>query len=181
VGHNRKQEAIGLLDRILADHPDDWQSLSERGWLAVALDRPAEAEPFLRRAYALAPPDMPVLVRLADCLRSLGKQDEARDFREKAEALEADMRRASDLSDLVRDRRPDDPDLRYELGRVLLRLGKRNEGVHILQTALDKDPGHRKTHQALVEYYQSVRDYRQADQHRRFLQGQVGTSGDPSP
>jgi tetratricopeptide (TPR) repeat protein len=181
AGHNRKEEAIRLLDQLLTDHPKDWQALSERGWLAVELDRPAEGEPFLQSAYALAPPDLPVLVRLADCLRALDKQEEARNFRGKADRLKAEMQRASDLGDLIRDRRPNDPDLRCELGCILLRLGKSNEGLHELHTALEKDPGHRKTHEALLDYYQSIGDFRQADQQRRFLQGQVSKSGEQSP
>ena len=87
-GTGRKEQAIQCLDRLLAQYPNDWKALSERGWLSE-LDRPAEAERYLRRAEALAPPDLPLLVRLADCLRLLGKDDQARTYREKADRLKS--------------------------------------------------------------------------------------------
>src|SRR5262249_21380742 len=73
AGRGDKEQALLLLDRVLADYPDDWKALGERGWLCVQLDRPAEGEPDLRRAALLAPPDLPLLVRLSDCLGQLGK------------------------------------------------------------------------------------------------------------
>src|SRR5262249_20477661 len=85
AGLGQKGRGLRLLDRLLAEHPADWQALAERGWLLVQLDRPDEAETSLRRAEALAPPDLTLLTRLADCLRLLGKDREARTYRERAD------------------------------------------------------------------------------------------------
>src|SRR5439155_19865762 len=95
----RREEAIQLLDRLLAKYPNDWKGLSERGRLYLELDRPAEAEAYLRRAESLAPPDLPLLVRLSDCLRLPGNDDEARAYGETADRLKADLQRASHLGD----------------------------------------------------------------------------------
>lgn len=170
AGENHKQEAIRLLDGLLADNPNDSMALAERGALAVELDDAATGEPLLRRAAALAPRDRTVLVRLADCLRVQGKEDEAQTLRDRVEQLRAEAVRATELGNLIREQKPNDPDLRCELGRTLLRMGKRQEALHCFKTALDRDPGHRKTHEALAEFYESVRDYAQAAAHRRFLQ-----------
>jgi Tfp pilus assembly protein PilF len=51
-----------------------------------------------------------------------------------------------------------------------LRLGKHRDAVHWFRTALQKDPGHRKTHEALVDFFQSVNAVDEADHHRRILQ-----------
>src|SRR5207237_8522500 len=82
AGNGQKEPAVQLLDRVLADNPNDWKALGERGWLSVQIDRPREGESFLRRAVALAPPDLPTLIRLSECLRILGNQEEARVLRE---------------------------------------------------------------------------------------------------
>jgi tetratricopeptide (TPR) repeat protein len=172
AGRNQHEQAIQLLDRLLASHPNDWKALSERGWLAVHLDRPTEGESFLRRAYALAPPDLPLLMRMADCLRLVGKQDEAREFRENVERFKADAQRAGELGDLIREQKPNDPDLRYELASILLRTGKERDALHWFQTALEKDPHHRPTHEALAAFFVKGGAFEQAAYHRRFLQQQ---------
>jgi tetratricopeptide (TPR) repeat protein len=177
AGQGQKEQAVPLLDHVLAGSPNDWKALSERGWVAVELDRPAEGETYLRRAVALAPPDVPLLVRLADCLRLLGKSEEARDYREKADRLKADVRRADQLGDLIREKDPNNPDLRHELACILLRMGKKQDALHWFQTALEKAPKHRPTHQSLAEYYEQIGNMEQAARHRRFLEG----SGGPTP
>jgi len=168
-GSGRKEQAIQLLDRLLAKYPNDWKALSERGWLSE-MDRPSEAEGYLRRAEALAPPDLPLLVRLADCLRLLGKDVEAQAYREKADRLKADFQRAADLGDLIREKSPNDPALRHELACILLRLDKLQDALHWFQTALEKDPTYRPTHQSLVAFYDQVGNFEQAAHHRRILQ-----------
>ncbi len=173
AGQGRKEPALELFDQVLAANPNDWKALSERGWIAVQLDRPMEGEGYLRGAVALAPPDLPILTRLADCLRLNGKLEEARQYRDRADRLRADLQRAGELGDFIRDKNPADPAPRYELGCILLRLGKRQDALHWLLTALEKDPGHVKTHEQLIEFYQSVGDRPRAEQHRRFLEGLI--------
>jgi predicted Zn-dependent protease len=170
AGTGHKDQAVSLLDRLLAAHPNDWKALGERGWLSVEMDRPAEAEKYLRRAESLAPPDLPLLNRLADCLHLLGKEDQAREYREKADRLKADFERAAHLGDLIREKSPDDPALRHELACILLRLGKPRDALHWFQTALEKDPKYRPTHQSLAELCERSGDFAQAARHRRFLQ-----------
>jgi tetratricopeptide (TPR) repeat protein len=171
AGQGQKEQARELLDQVLAATTQDWKALSERGWIAVELDQPKEGEVYLRSALALAPPDLQLLTRLADCLRLNGKQEEARQYRERADRVRADLQRAGELGDLIRDKNPAGPTPRYELGSVLLRLGKKQDALHWLITALDQDPGHVKTHELLIEIYQSVGDVQRAEQHRRFLEG----------
>lgn len=168
AGTGGHQKALAAFNRLLEDNPDDWMVLTERGWLAVQLDRPADGEADLRRADALAPPDVPP-TRLVNCLRLLGKTDEADKYQAKADRIQADRKRAAELGDLIREKAPNDPEPRYELGRLLLRLGRHRDAVHWLNTALAKDPAHRKTHEALLEFYLSVQAVELAEKHRRAL------------
>jgi Flp pilus assembly protein TadD len=163
------------MDQVLKDHPNDWKVLGERGWLSVQLDRPAEGETYLRRAESLAPPDLPLLVRLSDCLRLLGKQEDARAYRDRADQLKADMQRAGQLGDLIREKSPNDPALRHELACILLRLGKQQDALHWYKTALEKDPTYRPTHESLAAFYTRVGATQLAAYHRQFLQSPGGT------
>jgi tetratricopeptide (TPR) repeat protein len=177
AGNGQKEQAVSLLDQLLADHPNDWKMLGERGWLAVQLDRPAEGEKYLRRAVSLAEPDVPVLVHLSECLRLLGKNEESREYQEKADLLKAQFARAEELGDLIREKRPNDPDLRHELGCILLNLKNEAGALHWFQTALEKDPAHRPTHESLVKFYESKGDSQRAAHHRSFLQSANNKNG----
>ncbi|MBP3954574.1 tetratricopeptide repeat protein [Gemmata sp. G18] len=170
AGAGANEQALTLFNQLLAANPDDWMVLTERGWLAVQLDRPRDGEVDLRRADSLAPPHVPP-THLVNCLRLLGKADEARKYQEKVDRIQTDNKRAAELGGLIREKTPDDPEPRYELGRILLRQGKARDAVHWFETALAKAPAHRKTHEALAEFYQSVRAVERAEHHRRVLQG----------
>jgi tetratricopeptide (TPR) repeat protein len=180
AGRGQKEQGLRLLDQLLGENPTDWKMLSERGWLLVQLDRAAEGETDLRKAHDLAPFDLPLLTHLADCLRLAAKEDEASKYRDKAGRLTADIQRAAELGDLIREKQPDDPDLRCELGCVLWRLGKKRDAEHWFQTALKKNAAHRKTHESLVELYKSVNAMELADHHQRILQGMDSAHGGPS-
>jgi predicted Zn-dependent protease len=165
----QKEQAALLLDRLLAQEPTNWAVLSERGWLCLELDRPAEAEGYLRRAHSLAPPNQALLTQLADCLRLLGKHDEARPYREEAERLRVETLRAVDLAKRIREERPIDPALCHELAGLYLRLGQEQTALHYYQKALEQNPRHRPTHEALAAFYARVGAYGQAAYHRRQL------------
>ena len=59
--------------------------------------------------------------------------------------------------------------LRYEAGMIFLRNGFTQDGLHWLSTALDVDPNHRPTHQALADHFQRTGEQARARQHRQFL------------
>lgn len=180
-GRGNKQQALPLLDRALASHPDDWKALGERGWMLVQLDRPADGERDLRRAVALAPPDLPLWTRFADCLRLLGKDAEARALQVDADRLKADFQRAEQLGARIREHDPDNPDLRHELAALLLRLAKVEDALHWFGTALGKNPRHRPTHQALLEFYTKAGQHDRAAFHQQALQQPTAAPGPEPP
>lgn len=89
-------EAAALFARLLADHPDDVAVLTEAGSLALDRGRPAEAEPLLRRAVALAPTRRDPNVQLLRCYRELGKDAEAKDQQARVKEIDDELQRRID-------------------------------------------------------------------------------------
>jgi predicted Zn-dependent protease len=153
----RTEEGTKLLDRLLADDPHNARAMTERGKVALQEDRPAEAEPWLRRAVAQAPSDYQATYCLFTCLARAGKEAEAKEYRTRLEQIKADRERLSDCLKAA-ERAPQDPAPRSEAGTILLKIGEEDEGLRWLGSALRADPKHRATHRALAEYYRAKGD-----------------------
>lgn len=169
LGTGESNKALQLFNQLIAANPKNWVALNERGKLAIQLDKAEEAVADLRLAESLAPADV-APTHLVSCLLLLGRHEEARKYQEKVARIHADRKLATDLGDRIREQAPNDPELRYQLGTQLLRTGKQRDGVHWLRTAIEKDPNHRKSHEALLDFFQSVNAIEQAEYHRRILQ-----------
>jgi predicted Zn-dependent protease len=155
------------LDGLLAEDPANGAALRERARLALELGQGAEAERWLRLALAQDLSDRDASHLLLQALRQQGKEKEARAQQESNDRLVADLTRIGEILNQEMSRRPHDPALRCELGRLYLRYGKDREGVRWLSSALQADPGYRAAHEALADYYTRVGDTAAADQHRR--------------
>jgi tetratricopeptide (TPR) repeat protein len=166
----RKDEAAQTLDQMLRDEPDNWSVLNERGGLWLELDRPAEAEPLLRKAHKLAPPSQGLSSRLADCLRMLGNDDEASRFRAETEELRSAARQVAELSARIRVERPALAQPYFELASAFRRLGKDQPAVHYFSKALEKDAAFRPAHAALAELYSKMGSAEKAAVHRKQAQ-----------
>jgi Tfp pilus assembly protein PilF len=53
------------------------------------------------------------------------------------------------------------------MGMIFLRNGREKDGVAWLQTALQVDPSHAATHQALADYFERKGMKSEAAEHRR--------------
>ena len=81
-------EARGVLDSILGQHPGEPLLLSERGQLALAEGQPGQAERWLRQAVNRMPANRQAVYALAQALRQLGRDDEARRYDERVKEIE---------------------------------------------------------------------------------------------
>jgi len=174
------EEARQLLDQLLAERPRDVEALSERGALALELGQTIDAESRLRAALSQDPHNRQVNYHLCQCLQRLGKHDEAQTYLAKLRQIDDELKRMGQVVGEVM-KRPHDPALRYEAGVIFLRNGKPEDGLHWLITALQEDPRHRPTHQALAEYYERIGNQEQAARHRHFLAGIEGSARLPFP
>jgi tetratricopeptide (TPR) repeat protein len=94
-GEAALRRALAITEKVFGpDHPHVVPSLNNLGWLYLQQHRYAEAQPLLRRALAIfekrAPsdPTLPVVLSsLATALSGLGREDEARAFMRRAEAV----------------------------------------------------------------------------------------------
>jgi tetratricopeptide (TPR) repeat protein len=164
-------EAQAVLDDLLARHPEDVAGLVERGRVAFRLGDARAGERWARQAVEHDPYNARAPLVLALCLEAQGQLREAETYQERARQLEADTAGLSEmahqLSDSLRD-----PALHCRLGGMLLRLGREEEGVHALQTALKCDADYRPAHRALAEYYERTRQPGLAAAHRQAAAAQ---------
>jgi tetratricopeptide (TPR) repeat protein len=164
----RTQEAEQSLDRALAGQPRHAKALGMRAQLALESGRDQEASELLTRAIELDPSDQSYKYTLLLCLNRLGKTKEAKLVEAKMAESAAEVRR---MDQLVRDvnQKPNDASLRYEAAMIFLRNGFTQDGLHWLTTALDVDPNHRPSHQALADHFERTGDQERAAYHRQFL------------
>lgn len=94
----RSQRALGeheraaeLLDQILVKFPKDYEALLERGQLALELRQFDLAERRLSDAVRLYPERRDANLALARCLQSVGRDDDARPYREKVAQIDAEL------------------------------------------------------------------------------------------
>jgi predicted Zn-dependent protease len=167
-GLGRTEQAVRLLDGLLARRPHDGQALKARGEVALTAGAAAEAEPWLRAAGRELPYDYQVQWSLCQCLRQQGKDAEAKAELARAQQLEDRIARLNELSSRKLAASPHDPALYCEFGTLLLDLGHREMGERWLLTALREDPNYRPAHLALAAYYEKQGDRQKAAEHQQL-------------
>lgn len=170
VLHHAGRSAEGLeeLKFVVERRPDEVVALDQLGKVYLALHRPKEAEPVLRRALSLAPEDPSVLLHLGRTLVELGRHEEAEALLRKSQRVRGDRplprpdpgvfqflmlsapeqqaRRIANLQDANRAKR--DPELKLQLGQVLLAAGKMEEAEGVFRELLSMGPDAKSAAQA---------------------------------
>jgi tetratricopeptide (TPR) repeat protein len=154
LGHGA--EAAQLLDRVLAQEPGYPHALALYGRIALEDQQYPEAERRLRQALDANPSDYAARHNLILCLHRSGKEVEAEQQREQLKQMEDDVRRFNEIVTREMLHRPHDASLHFKLGQLLLRGGRREEGLRWLHSALREDPQFAPALQALSEYYRQA-------------------------
>jgi tetratricopeptide (TPR) repeat protein len=167
----KAEEARGPLAAIPEEQQDTADVLAVRGIVELRCDRPEEAEPLLRRALVRDPGHFDACYNLMLCLRQVGRQEEAGAMNARFRQIDADQKRLIKITTQEMNAAPANPDLPCELGEIYLRLGQPDRAVHWLRAALRFDPGHRRAHELLRDYYDGLgaEGKEEADYHRRQL------------
>jgi tetratricopeptide (TPR) repeat protein len=126
-------------------------ALFKRGELALRAKDYERGENYLKLVVKLAPFNGLANERLALCLEQHGNKADAKKYRAKAEALKEQMTKFQALSEQIA-RVQRDPDLRCQIGELLLEIGNEVEGLRWLESALRDDPQHERTRQVLEEH-----------------------------
>jgi len=164
-------EAGNLLDEVLSYDPQNPAALLFRGELELEQGRSAQAEVYLRHALKNDPYIPGAIYSLAQCLQDLGGHDaEVAELLARFENQKRDFQRISELMKGQLERDPHNADGPSELGTLFLRVGHVQLGVHWLYTALERDPNHKPTHEALIAYFDKTNQPEKAKEHRVWLE-----------
>ncbi len=153
LGQDRVAEARSLLGKALVAHPRDAHLLVVRGLVALNEGQLPQAENWLRQAVASKPAYQPAYYSLVLVLQRQGKTDEVEKCRARLEQAEADLAKIDKLTQQIK-QEPYNPQLRYEMARLLFKIGENQEGVNWLHKVLLLDPHHQLARQALAEHQQ---------------------------
>jgi tetratricopeptide (TPR) repeat protein len=146
-------DALRMVEDVLARQPDYGPALTVRGEIAIAAGEYVEGERWLRQAVRVAPNDHQARYHLMLSLYHNGHVEEAKRYEQAIKQWEDDAKRFNKIVTEEMTGKPQDPDLQAELGVLLLRSGHREEGLRWLQNALRLDPQHAAARQALAEFY----------------------------
>jgi Tfp pilus assembly protein PilF len=160
--------ARDCIERCLAVKPDYLDGLIEAAHLALDQQRYGDAEKYLRRALPLDPHNREVHYNLTVCLPHLGRAAEAAKHKRKVDQIDKEFFRREKLKAEL-SRRPEDPDLLYELGANCLRNGLGGEGLAWLRRALEAAPEHQPSHKLLTTYFENQGDKDRAAIHRTHV------------
>jgi len=158
----RSGESLAELQMAVQLNPGDARAFDLMGLDYLNLEKPAEAEPPLRKALALAPNDPDVLFHLARALLELGRAQDAKPFldrfqkvrqlparvpREEPGMIEAaSLTRAERSERLIEELRgaaaasPFNPSLKMNLAGALLAEGRAEEAAAAFRELLAADP-----------------------------------------
>ncbi len=166
----RSREARELLDEVLAQRPDHGLALLTRGQIDQLNGQLPQAEKWLRRAAKALPYDYKAQWALTECLRQEGKAEEAQAQEAHANWLKDRWERFSEIASHQMSKRPHDPALHYELGKLMLELGNPEGARNWFFSALLNDQHYVPALNALADYYAKQGDSATAEDYRRQAQ-----------
>lgn len=145
-------ESATLVDRALVRNPGSSLAKSLKGRVEMEKGDARAAEPLLRETFAADPTDAESLHLLIRALRSQGKTQEADELDKRLTILRDDLKR---LSDLLRKIGVVETDLgpRLEAAEIALRIGRKDQGMNLLEEALRMKVDHKPVHAFLARYY----------------------------
>ena len=160
-------EARRLMEAAVIHLPDDPVLLIHLARLDLGEGRYTEAEQRLRRVLQSDPSDTEAWFNLFSVLRLLDRPNESAAALKEYERNKVLVDRSNKLLKDVADTPTGGPDDYSELGETLIQIGKDQHGLYWLERALERDPGHQRSHRALAAYYEKKGDATNAASHRR--------------
>lgn len=148
----RHDDAVPMVDRVLAATPNLTQALHLKGRIEVARGHPEAALAPLRRAVELTPYEPDLLFSLMQVLNTTGPADEASRIKDRWTKCSADLEKLGETTRGIASN-PENADLRKTAGEICLRNGLEKEGLQWLHSALRIDNAHGPTHQLLADHY----------------------------
>jgi tetratricopeptide (TPR) repeat protein len=138
--------------------------------LAKAADRLGENEKglkYYKQSYDLDSTYLPTLIDRAALLYRMEHWDEAFRIYQTILVHHRDTQKDDEIVDIF-----------YRLGRIKLKLGERTKAVNMFEKALEIQPGHRATLQALIDLYTESGDFEAVIKQKRAMSSSPASSVD---
>jgi tetratricopeptide (TPR) repeat protein len=175
----RAGDARTTLERVPTSE-DRPAALVLRGRAALESDQLEEALTWLEKAVATDPNDPEANQRLAIALRRAERGEEAEKYETRKKEIEKALRRMEELTKEALDR-PNDVDLRFEAGSILMGLGRYPQAARWLLSALLLDRKHAPTRKALAECLPRLGDPKLTELCQRVLENDGSRSPPTNP
>jgi Flp pilus assembly protein TadD len=146
----RTDEAESTLRTLVTNNPRHGPALLLLARLLLGREDAAGAVDFARQAARLDPNNPVPAATLAEGLRGVQSDKEAAAWEDKARTLTEQNERIVSLS-MAAKYNPRDVETRYQLGTLLMGLGRVDEAVRWFRAGLVIDPNHVPTRQALAK------------------------------
>ena len=146
--------AVPILNRALTLSPtvaEHAAILSELGQIDADEGRSREAIDKLEEAARLAPSQASIRYSLSQAYAQSGDQARSGELFEQSKQIRAQQDRVEEITRQLL-KTPNDADLRYEAGKIMMDLGMQDEGADWLRTALQIQPGHQLAREALAAH-----------------------------
>jgi tetratricopeptide (TPR) repeat protein len=158
--------ARALLDQLFERVKDNAAAYMLMSKIDLVEGQPEKALASLKKADTLTPNELDITHALLQVCGQLGQPEQADKYKHRLEEI---LNRDAELDRLVTTVKfdPDNPEARFQLAMVCLKLGREEEASHWFQGILFKDPDHLPTLDVLANYYQSKDNRKMADHYRR--------------
>lgn len=161
--------ACRLLEAVVDEHPESSEALSLLGRIEQKQGNQEAALAALEKAVSIRPIDSDARYALGKTLRAQGRDAEAKaHFDFVAESTRALLKLGQLTEKLVQ--KPDDVELRFEVGRLTWEWRSRDVGEQWLRSVLDYDAKHVGTHKVLAEHYLVLGDQERAAHHQEMAE-----------
>jgi tetratricopeptide (TPR) repeat protein len=145
----RAAEAAELVERVLVTAPDSLEGLYTRAELRFRAGQPEQALEDLEHAFLIDPTDVRTMQLLSQVQSRLGLTDQAAVTTARLSRLKERTRLMDQLTREV-SQHPNDAGLRWRLGQAAVEGEKYPLAYQCFRAALDLDPNHKPSREALV-------------------------------
>jgi len=167
MSQSRLEDARTAFLAVIDRNPGHLEARRRLGELELALERPERAVDWLKPLVDAWPEDKAYCSLYAQALQEIGRVEEARPWWEAVRQAETALGKLEKLNESVKND-PTNPELRYEIGSLLLRFRSRDDGAGWFKSLLQFDPTHARAHEALAEYYEKTGQIELSRQHRQL-------------
>lgn len=160
-------EARQLLEKALPAMSNDAPLLLHLARLDIQEGQAEKAEGLLERILKNDPSDTEAQFALVTAYQAQGKPDQAKTAMKLYQEKKESLNRANAMLKEEAQKPSQSAETAFEIGRLLLEIGRTSLALYWLDQALVRDPQHKPTHKLLAEFHEKNGDPQKAASHRQ--------------